>query len=47
LATKADLEHLKVDLIKWIAGLLLAQIGGHCGFGEIVIKINYYGTVTV
>jgi len=26
LATKADLEHLKVDLIKWMAGLLFAQI---------------------
>lgn len=25
LATKADLEPLKSDLIKWVAGLLLAQ----------------------
>jgi hypothetical protein len=25
LATKADLEALKADLVKWMAGLLLAQ----------------------
>ncbi len=25
LATKADLESLKSDIIKWVAGLLLAQ----------------------
>jgi hypothetical protein len=25
LATKADLESLKADLVKWVAGLLLAQ----------------------
>lgn len=25
LATKADLESLKADIIKWVAGLLLAQ----------------------